>query len=268
MRDYRKIKQVLFDTYEIEDFDKKFESTALYRAGMSDTDYIKAYVRYYMGLNEDATATMGNTSGMGAVVTAQPGAIPGTTGTTGSGDVGAGSIAGNKENNPRNVRKRDNHLPRSRRGKKEKAVLKSAVKNRAEASSPKEAPKAPKEPATHATKTPGFKAVEQTSQVSPFTHKMTRLVTFSDFGKAAVKADGITLPTASKAKEPNVKSKKAENAPDAKPKAPEAKKTDTKEKAPEAKAQADDKKPAFLKKDDKNASKAPEKPKADAKEKK
>jgi len=35
-----------------------------------------------------ATANASNTAGMGAVVSAQPGAFAGTTGTTGSGDVG------------------------------------------------------------------------------------------------------------------------------------------------------------------------------------
>jgi len=39
-------------------------------------------------IKEDAFATMGNTGGMGAIVAAQPGAIPGTQGTTGSGDIG------------------------------------------------------------------------------------------------------------------------------------------------------------------------------------
>ncbi len=36
-----------------------------------------------------ATANASNTAGMGAVVASQPGAFPGTTGTTGSGDVGS-----------------------------------------------------------------------------------------------------------------------------------------------------------------------------------
>jgi len=42
-------------------------------------------------LNEDATATAGNTGGMGAVVAAQPSSIPGDVagGTKGSGDIGA-----------------------------------------------------------------------------------------------------------------------------------------------------------------------------------
>ena len=36
-----------------------------------------------------ATANASNTAGMGAVVASQPGTFPGTTGTTGSGDVGS-----------------------------------------------------------------------------------------------------------------------------------------------------------------------------------
>lgn len=36
-----------------------------------------------------ATANASNTAGMGAVVASQPGAFPGMTGTTGSGDVGS-----------------------------------------------------------------------------------------------------------------------------------------------------------------------------------
>ena len=42
--------------------------------------------------NEDACATMGNTGGMGAIVSAQPSATPGDVvgGTIGSGDIGQG----------------------------------------------------------------------------------------------------------------------------------------------------------------------------------
>lgn len=39
-------------------------------------------------IKEDAFVTMGNTGGMGAVLASQPGSIPGTQGTTGSGDIG------------------------------------------------------------------------------------------------------------------------------------------------------------------------------------
>ena len=52
--------------------------------------YLKRYDKFF----EDgegggvATANASNTAGMGAVVSAQPGAFAGTTGTTGSGDVG------------------------------------------------------------------------------------------------------------------------------------------------------------------------------------
>ena len=37
---------------------------------------------------EDATATLGNVGGMGVMISAQPGSVPGTQGTTGSGDIG------------------------------------------------------------------------------------------------------------------------------------------------------------------------------------
>jgi len=39
-------------------------------------------------INEDAYATMGDTGGMGPVISAQPGNDPGTQGTIGSGDIG------------------------------------------------------------------------------------------------------------------------------------------------------------------------------------
>ena len=46
------------------------------------------YLKKYKTFNEDGTATVGaTTAGMGAVSNAQPGALAGTTGTTGSGDV-------------------------------------------------------------------------------------------------------------------------------------------------------------------------------------
>ena len=46
------------------------------------------YLKKYKTFNEDGTATVGAaTAGMGAVSNAQPGALPGQTGTTGSGDV-------------------------------------------------------------------------------------------------------------------------------------------------------------------------------------
>ncbi len=47
------------------------------------------YLKPYKKFNEDGNATVGaSTSGMGAVVSSQPGALPGTTGTEGSGDIG------------------------------------------------------------------------------------------------------------------------------------------------------------------------------------
>lgn len=49
--------------------------------------YLKSYKKFF----EDggtATANASNVSGMGAVVAAQPGSLPGTFGTDGSGDIG------------------------------------------------------------------------------------------------------------------------------------------------------------------------------------
>ena len=47
------------------------------------------YLKNYKKFNEDGNATVNaSTSGMGAVVSSQPGALPGTTGTEGSGDIG------------------------------------------------------------------------------------------------------------------------------------------------------------------------------------
>lgn len=47
------------------------------------------YLKPYKKFNEDGNATVSaSTSGMGAVVSSQPGALPGTTGTEGSGDIG------------------------------------------------------------------------------------------------------------------------------------------------------------------------------------
>ena len=45
-------------------------------------------IKTYKQFNEDVVATASSTAGMGAVVSAQPGALPGTTGTEGSGDIG------------------------------------------------------------------------------------------------------------------------------------------------------------------------------------
>jgi len=45
------------------------------------------HLRTYKDFNENATCNASTTAGMGSVVAAQPGAFPGTAGTTGSGDV-------------------------------------------------------------------------------------------------------------------------------------------------------------------------------------
>lgn len=51
-------------------------------------DWMSEYAEYHQIRENVGYATLGNFSGMGGVVSAQPGAIPGTTGTTGSGDYG------------------------------------------------------------------------------------------------------------------------------------------------------------------------------------
>jgi hypothetical protein len=123
-RDYEYIQHRLKDIYDIDatrtDLEA-FEQCSLFKEEMSDQQYVVAFVKHDLGCADDeesvqeniAVANAGNTSGMGAVVSAQVGAVPGTTGTTGSGDIGSG-WAKSKENN-RNVRSRDSHLPRSRR---------------------------------------------------------------------------------------------------------------------------------------------------------
>ena len=46
------------------------------------------FIKKYKSFLEDGNASVNaSTGGMGAVVSAQPGALPGQTGTTGSGDV-------------------------------------------------------------------------------------------------------------------------------------------------------------------------------------
>ena len=52
--------------------------------------YLKRYNKFFEDGEGGGVATVNasNTAGMGAVVSAQPGAFAGTTGTTGSGDVG------------------------------------------------------------------------------------------------------------------------------------------------------------------------------------
>lgn len=49
---------------------------------------LKKKMKHIKKFNEDATATAGNTGGMGNVVAAQPGLTPGEQGTIGSGDIG------------------------------------------------------------------------------------------------------------------------------------------------------------------------------------
>ena len=53
--------------------------------------YLKKYQIFCEECDGGGTATTNasNTAGMGAVVASQPGSFPGTTGTTGSGDVGS-----------------------------------------------------------------------------------------------------------------------------------------------------------------------------------
>lgn len=46
--------------------------------------YLKKYLQFF----EDGTSSASSTAGMGAVSSSQPGGLPGTTGTEGSGDVG------------------------------------------------------------------------------------------------------------------------------------------------------------------------------------
>jgi hypothetical protein len=111
-----------------------FEKSSLFSDDMSDKEYIISFMKHEFGfmddqenIDETATVNNGNVSGMGAVVTPQAGAVPGTTGTTGSGDIGSG-WAKSKENN-RNIRSRDTYLPRSRRAQKMKAALKQSTKN-------------------------------------------------------------------------------------------------------------------------------------------
>ena len=131
---YNTLNQVYdFDMGVITDEDlNDFEQSEAFKPGDMDspTLYCHDFVRYYMHkdlyaqpMHEDGMAmvTAGNTSGMGAVVTPSVGSIPGVpNGTTGSGDVGAGTIP--------NMRSRDSHLPRSRRKAKAKQAVKSMKK--------------------------------------------------------------------------------------------------------------------------------------------
>jgi len=46
------------------------------------------YVKSFKSFKENASVSSSSTSGMGDVSAAQPGTLPGTTGTEGSGDIG------------------------------------------------------------------------------------------------------------------------------------------------------------------------------------
>ncbi len=53
--------------------------------------YLKKYQKFFEDGEGGGNATVtASTAGMGSVVSAQPGALPGTTGTSGSGDIGFG----------------------------------------------------------------------------------------------------------------------------------------------------------------------------------
>lgn len=122
-----------FNLGEITDEDlNEFEQSEAFKPADMDsaTLYCHDFIRYYMHkdlyaapMHEDgmAMASMGNVGGMGAVATPSAGSVPGVpNGTTGSGDVGAGTIP--------NMRSRDSHLPRSRRKAKAKQAVKSMKK--------------------------------------------------------------------------------------------------------------------------------------------
>jgi hypothetical protein len=136
-RDYSYIVSRLSKVYDISAGKKdlmNFENSSKYNTEMSNTEYVKAYVKHEMSsdvdmaLDEDvACVNVGNVSGMGAVVTPIAGAVPGTTGTTGSGDIGSGWST--SINNNKNIRSRDSLFPRSRRKSKMKAALKQSTKN-------------------------------------------------------------------------------------------------------------------------------------------
>lgn len=91
---------------------------------LKELDYVNEQIRL---LTEDegggggvATANAGNVCGMGAVVSAQPGAMPGTTGTTGSGDYGNGLYPTQKQSGLGNLFKK---ISKSRKKKGQKALL-------------------------------------------------------------------------------------------------------------------------------------------------
>lgn len=136
-----------YETAEIGNFIKsRFKNPNNGTGTVNPSLYAKDYIKYKMSDdNEDfemgnypvkentATATAGNVSGMGAVVSAQPSSIPGATiGSNtvgdsygGDGVVGSGDIANVGFN--RNIRERPSG---SRRKNKAKAALKSVSKNK------------------------------------------------------------------------------------------------------------------------------------------
>ena len=66
--------------------------------------YLKKYQIFCEECDGVTATANASTAGMGAVVSAQPGAFPGMTGTTGSGDVG--SIMGVYQKTPAKKRKK------------------------------------------------------------------------------------------------------------------------------------------------------------------
>jgi len=78
--------------------------------------YLKKYQKFFEDGEGGGTATVNasNTAGMGAVVSAQPGALPGVPGTSGSGDIGFG-LGGVQTKTPINS---FNGKKKGKRGKK------------------------------------------------------------------------------------------------------------------------------------------------------
>lgn len=72
---------------------------------------IKDFEAWRDSISENATVTNSSISGMGPVVSAQPGAIPGTTGTTGSGDLSTtlGSVYGKRDAFGEKSARKDRH---------------------------------------------------------------------------------------------------------------------------------------------------------------
>lgn len=161
-RDYSYIKERLIHLYKMNVDDRDlvdFEASSSYNEKLTNAQYILKYILYSMSspntelskyflpamydlqVEDVGTVNMGMVSGMGPVMGSTPSSVPGQTtsaggfstqsagdsfgngGITGSGDIGSGwaqSVANNK-----NIRKRDTHLPRSRRKNKALAALKA-----------------------------------------------------------------------------------------------------------------------------------------------